>query len=139
MTIECFGADTVQRVLVTVEAEELSGYGVTFGAMSLGDGPTRRLLRDLLSLVTRMGLRDEGERVRVDCTSTGSGGCALLISREEGEKYMFDSSDDIISAYMAGALPAGSARREGGRWVFRPEQAASGRQRRMLVEFCCGE
>lgn len=136
MTIEYFGTEAAPRLLVTVEAAELDGYGVTFGTMDPGNEPTRRLLRDLLSLVTRMGLRREGERMRVDCVSTPGGGCALLISRAERAEYVFESADDIISAYLAGALPEGSVSREEGRWIFRAGLAPDARQSHLLGEYC---
>ena len=141
MTIEYLGGDTTEHVLVTMDAAELDGCGVSFTAMSLEDAPTRALLRRLLSMVTRMGLRREGERVRVDCTGTGSGGCVLLISRVTEQEYFFDSSDDIISAYKAGVLPEGQLTREDEGWRLRFAEPLSGGGLRILSEYGtpCGE
>ena len=51
MMREFFSSSGTDRVLVTMEAAELDGYGVSFSAMSLGDPPTRAMLRDLLAMV----------------------------------------------------------------------------------------
>jgi len=134
MLIEILGERT-DRVLVTMEASELDGYGVTFSAMSLYDPPTRALLHDLLSMVTRMGLRSEGEQVEVDCVQTDRGGCALLISRIPERVYHFESGDDIISAHLAGAMPEGQLNRQGEGWIFRPCSGTPADQLRLLNEF----
>lgn len=136
MMIEILGGERHDRVLVTMEADELDGYGVTFSAMSLCDPPTRALLNDLLSMVTRMGIRGQGEQVQVDCVQTGKGGCALLISKVTEHEYHFGSSDDIIHAYLAGALPDGTVERMEDGWRFRPYGTVSRGQMRMLNEFC---
>ena len=136
MTVEYFGGDAFPRLLVTVEASELEGYGVTYSAMSPEDGPTRALLSELLSLVTAMGLRKKGQRLRVDCVSTRGGGCALLISRAESREYVFESSDDIISAYLAGVLPEGFPTREGERWIFHARNTPDPYIKRRLSEYC---
>lgn len=136
MMIEFLSGEKTDRVLVTMEAAELDGYGVTFSAMSLGDPPTRALLRDLLSMVTRMGLRHEGEQVQVDCARTGAGGCALLISRVEEREYRFASGDDIIALDRAVGMPAGKLTRQEGEWIFRPEEPLGRRQRMALSQFC---
>ncbi len=136
MTIELIGGQKSERVLVTMEAAELDGYGVSFSAMSLSDPPTKAMLRDLLSMVTRMGLREEGERVQVDCVQTTRGGCALLISRMPEQEYYFASGDDVISAYLAGGVPAGRLERRGDTLVLMPCERPDGRQRRILSEFC---
>ena len=116
MTVEYFGGDAFPRLLVTVEASELEGYGVTYSAMSPEDGPTRALLSDLLSLVTAMGLRKKGQRLRVDCVSTRGGGCALLISRAESRESAAKSI--CLSAFssmerltMSGSVPSTSESR----------------------------
>lgn len=137
MMIEFISGKSSDRVLVTMEAAELDGYGVTFSAMSLHDPSTRAMMRDLLSMVTRMGLRREGEQVQVDCAQTWEGGCALLISRVTEREYCFASSDDVISAYLAGAVTDGELSGRGERWVFLPGSPLSERQRRLLSEFCC--
>jgi len=136
MLIEFISGKANDRVLVTMEAAELDGYGVTFSAMSLHDPSTQAMLRDLLSMVTRMGLREEGEQVQVDCARTGEGGCALLISRVHGEEYSFSTSDDVIAAYLAGGLSCGRIRQRGENWTFSPCQPADERQKRILSEFC---
>ena len=86
MMIEYLSGGTADRVLVTMNAAELDGYGVSFGHMSLADEPTRVLLRDLLSMVTRMGLRSEGEQVRVDCAPAGEGAKRLFAAVPEADK-----------------------------------------------------
>ena len=136
MIIEYLRGENADKVLVTMDAAELDGCGVSFGHMSLTDRPTRALLHRLLSMVTRMGLRAEGEQVRVDCAPSGEGGCALLISRVTGMEYVFASGDDIISAYTAGVLPEGTVRRSGGRWLLTGEAPADPVQRRILSEYC---
>ena len=136
MIIEYLGGGNADRVLVTMNAEELDGCGVSFGHMSLTDQPTRALLRRLVSMVTRMGLRSEGEQVRVDCAPAGEGGCALLISRVTGMEYVFASSDDIISAHIAGVLPEGTVQRSGNCWTLRGEAPCDPVQRRILGEYC---
>ena len=136
MIIEYLGGGDTDRVLVTMDAAELDGCGVSFGHMSLTDKPTRALLHRLLSMFTRMGLRGEGEQVRVDCAPSGEGGCALLISRVTGTKYVFASADDIISAYAAGVLPEGTVRRSAEGWLLTGEIPADPVQRRILSEYC---
>ncbi|MBE6759268.1 MAG: hypothetical protein E7554_04155 [Ruminococcaceae bacterium] len=139
MIIEYLTDESAHRVLVTMDAAELDGYGVSFGDMSLNDTPTRALLRDLVSMVTRMGLRGEGEQVQVDCAPTGEGGCTLLISAVNVREYVFVSSDDIISAYKAGVLPEGRPRRSGSGWTLRGKAPVHPWQRRILSEYCTPE
>ncbi len=136
MTIEIIGKLENGRVLVTMEAAELDGYGVTFSAMSLGDPSTRVLLSDLIAMVTRMGLRGEGEPVRIDCARAEHGRCVLLISRTEENAYYFESSDDVISAHLAQALPEGRLSRDEHGWRFEPSASLSEGEERLLLEFC---
>ena len=136
MKIEFMSGERAERVLVTMEAAELDGYGITFSTMSLYDPHTRAMLRDLLSMVTRMGLRREGEQVRVDCVQTDRGGCALLISGVPEPEYHFDSSDDIIAAHLACGMPEGELRQIGKDWVFRPCGVLTADQRLVLLQFC---
>jgi|GEM_PF-1703010 len=136
MTIEYFGGSECPRVLVTVDASELEGCGVSFSAMSLADPPTKRLLDSLLGMVTRMGLRTEGQRVRVDCAPTLRGGCALLISALQEREYVFSCTDDVISAYLAGVLPRGQITPAGEGWLLRAAEPAGDRARRLLREYC---
>lgn len=124
------------RVLVTVEPGELNDYGVSFGSMSLYDPHTKAMLRDLIDMVTRMGLRHEGERVSVDCVETGQGGCALLISCGERREYIFGCTDDVIGAFLAGGLPAGELRQDGERWILVPDAPPEEREQAVLSQFC---
>lgn len=106
------------RVTVTVTDAELHGYGVRFSEMSLSDGPTRVMLRDLLSLLEHMGLRTAGERVTVECAPGRDGVCILFLTgagetvseppadESRGETYLFALCDDLLDAIAAGALPA---------------------------------
>ncbi len=136
MTIEYFGGVPVQQVLVTVEAAELDRCGVSFASMSLADPPTRTLLRRLLGLVTRMGLREKGERIQVDCAQTQKGGCALLFSPVVESEYAFACADDIIAAHQAGALPEGEVLRRKGQWILKTALPPRGKARQLLGEFC---
>lgn len=136
MIIEYLGGGDAGRVLVTMDADELDGCGVSFGHMSLTDKPTRALLHRLVSMFTRMGLRAEGEQVQVECAPAGEGGCALLISRVTGTEYVFASADDIISAYIAGVLPEGTVRRSGERWLLTGKTPSNPVHRRILSEYC---
>lgn len=136
MTIEYFGGEQAQRVLVTVDAAELDRCGVSFASMSLSDPPTRTLVHRLLGMVTRMGLREKGERVRVDCAQTLLGGCALLFSPVREREYVFACADDIIDAHTAGVLPEGELLRQGGQWILRTFLPPEGRARQLLGEFC---
>ncbi len=139
MIIEYLTGESSGRVLVTMDADELDGYGVSFGDMNLTDRPTRALLRDLVSMVTRMGLRSEGEQIQVDCAPAGEGGCTLLISPVTAREYVFESSDDIISAYIAGVLPEGIVQRREEGWLLRGKAPARPWQRRILDEYCTPE
>lgn len=136
MTIEYFGGEQAQRVLVTVEAAELDRCGVSFDSMSLADPPTRTLLRRLLGMVTRLGLREKGEKIRVDCAQTVMGGCALLFSPVQEREYVFACADDIIDAHAAGALPEGEVLRQDGHWILRAHRPPEARARQLLGEFC---
>ncbi len=133
MTVEYFGSAPMERILVTVEPCELSRCGISFERMSLSDPPTRGLLRRLTGMVTRLGLRRDGQSLRVDCAETESGGCALLFSVENRREYHFACTNHLLDAYRAGVLPEGRLTRAGEGWVLAVD---GGGEKHGLREFC---
>lgn len=127
------------RLLVTLEADELRGYGISFRRMNLCDGATRTMLRDLLSVMTHLGLRRENQPTQVECAPNGLGGCSLLLGTLTGsdETYRFADSDDVIAAAQSDALPDGFSltRETGGGWLLSPDRPLGKADAALLREF----
>lgn len=127
-----------RRLLVTLEPDELDGYGVSMRSMSLFDQPTKVMLHDILTFMEHIGLRSQGERVSVDCAETQDGGCVLLLSALPDTVYRFDGSDELLAAYRAGALPdkLRSLEQSDGSWLVRLADKLEPDEECFLREFC---
>ena len=113
--------------IVNISRDELSGYGVDFGSMSLDDLPTRVMLDDILRLLGHMGALDmhtyderQRSRLTIECSENGEGDCTIILHNvQRNEKitnrmtapssklFLFEDADEVCAAAKAGALCSG--------------------------------
>ena len=135
MTLEPIGRNSIRA---TLTADEMSGYHIDFGSMSVSDNATRTLLSDMLSVIEHMGLRHFGDRVTVECRQHSDGGCDMLFTVSPPTRWLFESCDDLFFAIRCKALPKQSCAivRQGNGWLLTPKYELSSQESALLSEFC---
>lgn len=123
-----------RKICVTVTGDELRGYQISFGSMSLRDEHTKVMLRDLISVIEHMGLKSEGDRVTFECAQTEDSGCALIIT-VGAPGYRFADSGDVTAAMRAGLNICGELVCDGDGYVYTPPEKPSPGQEALLLEF----
>lgn len=106
MTIESAPGQAV----VCLSRGELESYGIDCDIMSLSDGRTRVLLRDVLNMLAHMGVISgtRGRRhIHIDCACGSAGGCTLFFTSRRAGSIRFPNDDAVISAASAGAFTDG--------------------------------
>ena len=125
------------RVLVSITANELNRYSITFDTMSVNDSATRILLGDLFSVLSHMKLRHFGDRAVIDCMTRSNGSCDMLFTLTPPVRWLFENLDDLLFSATAGVLPKQTytIKQYGAHWLVTPQKPLSDAESLLLSEF----